>query len=181
MGERGRATGDPAPGSASSDLPHAGFLRLWFLIHRMDRTSGLTPGLRLETVSMVFLPGDRLSSFQYSSFPGPGPASWQAICVAWDPHSEGPHAGWNALLSPFIIFQQEALHFPFAMVSLNYRANPAFNKPFLFFWQHLRHMDVPGPGIKSEPQLRPTLQMWQCWILNPLGIESAPLQGPMLL
>ena len=30
------------------------------------------------------------------------------------------------------------------------------------------HMEVPGPGIKSEPQLQPKLQPWQQWILNPL-------------
>ena len=27
---------------------------------------------------------------------------------------------------------------------------------------------VPGPGIRSKPQLQPTLQLWQRWILNPL-------------
>ena len=29
-------------------------------------------------------------------------------------------------------------------------------------------MDVPGPGIESEAQLRPVPQLRQCWILNPL-------------
>ena len=29
---------------------------------------------------------------------------------------------------------------------------------FLTVWPHLRHMEVPAPGIESEPQLRPTLQ-----------------------
>ena len=40
-------------------------------------------------------------------------------------------------------------------------------------------MEVPGPGIKSEPQLQLTPQQWQHRILNPLcgpGIKSAPLQ-----
>ena len=27
---------------------------------------------------------------------------------------------------------------------------------------------VPRPGIRSELQLRPRLQLWPCWILNPL-------------
>ena len=29
-------------------------------------------------------------------------------------------------------------------------------------------MDVPGPGIESELELRPMPQLQQCWILNPL-------------
>ena len=33
------------------------------------------------------------------------------------------------------------------------------------FWLHPWHMEVPGPRIKSELQLRPTL--WQPWICNP--------------
>ena len=30
-----------------------------------------------------------------------------------------------------------------------------------FLWPHLPHMEVPGPGIKSKPQMRP------CWIVEP--------------
>ena len=33
---------------------------------------------------------------------------------------------------------------------------------------HLWHIEVPGPGIESEPQLQPKPQLQQCWILNPL-------------
>ena len=29
-------------------------------------------------------------------------------------------------------------------------------------------MEVPRPGIKSEPQMQPKAQLWQHWILNPL-------------
>ena len=40
---------------------------------------------------------------------------------------------------------------------------------FLFFlWPHPWHMEVPGTGMESEQQLRPTPQLWQHWILNPL-------------
>ena len=39
---------------------------------------------------------------------------------------------------------------------------------FGFFWLHLQHMEVPRPGIKSEPQLWLTPQVWQHRILNPL-------------
>ena len=48
---------------------------------------------------------------------------------------------------------------------------------FFFFWLHPRHMEVPGPRIKSEPQLQlqPEQQMLQHWILNP-GIELSLLQ-----
>ena len=31
-----------------------------------------------------------------------------------------------------------------------------------------QHVEVPGPGIESEPQLGPTPQLWQCKIINPL-------------
>ena len=42
---------------------------------------------------------------------------------------------------------------------------------FLFFffflcWSHLWHLKGPGPAIKSEPELWPTPQLHQCWILN---------------
>ena len=36
---------------------------------------------------------------------------------------------------------------------------------FLFFLRlHLHHMEVPGPGIKSELQLQSTPQPWHHWI-----------------
>ena len=38
---------------------------------------------------------------------------------------------------------------------------------FLFFWPHSRHMEVPGPGTESKPQLWPTPQLQQRQILNP--------------
>lgn len=37
-----------------------------------------------------------------------------------------------------------------------------------FFGPHPRHMEVPRPGIKSEQELQPTPQLWQCWIRYPL-------------
>ena len=39
---------------------------------------------------------------------------------------------------------------------------------FLFFFGHPTAYRVPRPGIRSKPQLPPTLQLWQCRILNPL-------------
>ena len=41
---------------------------------------------------------------------------------------------------------------------------------FLFFfkWLHPWHVEVPRPGIESKPQLQPTPQLRQSWILNPL-------------
>ena len=33
---------------------------------------------------------------------------------------------------------------------------------FLILWPHPRHMEVPRPGIKSEPQLQPLKQPLQC-------------------
>ena len=39
---------------------------------------------------------------------------------------------------------------------------------FFFFFGHPMVYGVPGPGIRSEPQLWPKPQVWQCQILNPL-------------
>ena len=41
---------------------------------------------------------------------------------------------------------------------------------FFFFWLHLQHMEVPGQGIKFNPQLQPTPQLWQNqhWNFKPL-------------
>ena len=42
-----------------------------------------------------------------------------------------------------------------------------------FFWPCLQHVEVPGPGIESEPQLWPMLQLQQCWFISPsLSFES---------
>jgi len=49
---------------------------------------------------------------------------------------------------------------------------------YIFLWPHPQHMETPGPGTESKPQL------WQCWTLNPLnhlGIEPETLQWPELL
>ena len=55
---------------------------------------------------------------------------------------------------------------------------------FLFFGRPTA-CGVPGPGIRSEMQLRPILQLWQCWMPNPLcqGLNlchSAP-ETPVIL
>ena len=39
---------------------------------------------------------------------------------------------------------------------------------FLLIWLHFHHMEVPGPGTESEPQLWPMSPLQQCQILNPL-------------
>ena len=43
---------------------------------------------------------------------------------------------------------------------------------FLFFsfsfFAHPWPVEFPGPGIRSQLQLPPMLQLWQCWIFNPL-------------
>ena len=44
----------------------------------------------------------------------------------------------------------------------------------LFFWLHLWHVEVPGPGIEPTPQQQPKLQQWQCWIPNLLSYKGAP-------
>ena len=39
---------------------------------------------------------------------------------------------------------------------------------FFVCFGHPTAYGVPGPGIRSEPQLQCTLKLWQCQILNPL-------------
>ena len=39
---------------------------------------------------------------------------------------------------------------------------------YLLFRLYSQHMEVPGPGTESEPQLPPMPQLPQHWILNPL-------------
>ena len=49
----------------------------------------------------------------------------------------------------------------------------------LFVWLYPWHMEVVGPGIKSELQLRPMLQLWQARSLTHCagpGIEPMPPQ-----
>ena len=38
----------------------------------------------------------------------------------------------------------------------------------------LKHVEVPGPGIKPMPQLYPEPQQWQCQSLNPLCHQGTP-------
>ena len=44
---------------------------------------------------------------------------------------------------------------------------------FFLFLLHLRHMEIPCPGIKSKPHLQPTPQLQQCQILNLLHQSGA--------
>lgn len=39
---------------------------------------------------------------------------------------------------------------------------------YLFLWPHQQHMGVAGPGIESQLQRWPMLQLWQSQILNSL-------------
>ena len=47
---------------------------------------------------------------------------------------------------------------------------------YFSLWPHLWHMEVPGPGIESGPQLQPMLDPLT-YCARP-GIEPAPPQGP---
>ena len=87
-----------------------------------------------------------------------------------------PTSLWNTcflmlvdLFGPILNFLVFFL-FPSFYVLLSNRF-PHFDIPMLlprlfFFWPHPHHMEVPEPGIKSEPQLQPMPQLQQCWILN---------------
>ena len=47
-------------------------------------------------------------------------------------------------------------------------AQSLFVNLFIYECLYLRYMEVPRPGIRSEPHLQPMQQLWQCWVLNPL-------------
>ena len=59
--------------------------------------------------------------------------------------------------------------------------NPNLFILFCFLWPHPQHIEVPRPGMESEPQLLPSPQLWKCCILihcaRP-GIEPVSLQRP---
>ena len=50
---------------------------------------------------------------------------------------------------------------------------------FFFKWLHPRHMEVPGPGTESEPQVQPTPD--PLTICTRLGIKPSALQQLELL
>ena len=45
---------------------------------------------------------------------------------------------------------------------------------FFLFWPSLQHMDSPRPSMEFEPELQPTPQLQQCWLLNPLCRAMGP-------
>ena len=51
----------------------------------------------------------------------------------------------------------------------------------LFFWLHLRHIEIPRPEIKSEPQMQCMSQLQQCQILNPLHHTGTPKEKLFLM
>ena len=67
------------------------------------------------------------------------------------------------------------LHFSFIFLSIIFTMFPKYIEIWVFIYLYFvifsaspQHMEVPGPGIKSKLQLRPTPQWWKCQILNPL-------------
>ena len=60
----------------------------------------------------------------------------------------------------FSFFFSPSIPFPFLFF-------PLLSSPFLSF--RPTAYGVPGPGIRSKPQLQPVLQLWEHRILNPLG------------
>ena len=63
-------------------------------------------------------------------------------------------------LSPCVLNQDS----PCLALKTTTSPGPHFPMPvffFFFLWPHLRHMEVPRLGLKSEPQLLPVPQPWQ--------------------
>ena len=59
-----------------------------------------------------------------------------------------------------------------SMYLFYYMSHDSHSRNVLFIYfcgghTHPQHIEVAGPGIKSEPQLQSMLQLWQCWTLNP--------------
>ena len=81
----------------------------------------------------------------------------------WERESEGPAAGGGQDLGTKVISKGKG------------EANILSSAPtflsfsiffFFFFFGHSSAYGVPGPGIRSELQSRPNLQLWQHWILK---------------
>lgn len=55
-------------------------------------------------------------------------------------------------------------------------SSPIFVLFFYFFWPP----GGAGPGTRSKPHLRPSPQLWQCWICNPLSLagDQTCIPGP---
>ena len=45
---------------------------------------------------------------------------------------------------------------------------------YLFFWPHLWHVELPGPGIKPTPKQQSKPQQWHHQILNLLNHQGTP-------
>lgn len=81
---------------------------------------------------------------------------WQSVCTQghWPPASaSGCAVSHSRVLSIHQQIDEPKLH------TLHARVSRALFFSF-FFWLYLRHMEVPGLGILSKPQL------WQDWILT---------------
>ena len=53
----------------------------------------------------------------------------------------------------------------------------SFSFFFFFLEPHLRHMEVPGPGIEPMPQQQLKSQKWECPILNLLSHQGTPFHS----
>ena len=62
---------------------------------------------------------------------------------------------------------RDQTHIPMDTSWIRYRWATIGNPPsFFFFWLHLRHVEILGPGNKPLPQQQPNLLQWQCQIFN---------------
>ena len=77
--------------------------------------------------------------------------------------SDRPSLSFKCLpiLSPVnLVYALKFSGFPYNIAS--------FSFSLFLLWPHLQHMEAPGPGVETKLEVRPTPQLQQHWILNPL-------------
>ena len=80
----------------------------------------------------------------------------------------------NHMVALFLVFWETSILFSTVTVPIDIPSNIPFSPYpcqhlFVGFFGHPIAYGVLRPGIRSKPQLWPMLQLWQHWILNPLG------------
>lgn len=143
-------------------------------------------------------PGPRSGRKRREGGPGPGappPMGWSSYGLSWEVR---PSQSWGPLLTvgpprPPPLGQHRKARVPAPRKPPSCPILRLPNRPTLstsitehllsqalysfsprFFWLHLQHVAIPGPGMEAALQLRPGPQPQQCWIRNRCATREPP-------